>query len=202
MNKLVTRLIASLFLVRIPAAAPAQEAASPRSSWSSTCGRRKRRTGLGLLPQSGKCNKDVFRIADVASDPLKVEALQAGSLAATGARQRRQDAHGAELVCLLQQADAEVAAVHARKRRHPGLQRFPTKKKETKVGKQMFERGVGRRLVRRKRRDALLAAARFGVRRDLRRQAFQRARRSLPSPENRRKVRGCRRRHARNCSRP
>ena len=33
--------------------------------------------GLGLLPLSGKCNKDVSRIADVASDPVKTEALRA-----------------------------------------------------------------------------------------------------------------------------
>jgi hypothetical protein len=35
------------------------------------------RDGTGLSPLSGKCNKGVFRIADVASDPLKVEALRA-----------------------------------------------------------------------------------------------------------------------------
>ena len=33
--------------------------------------------GLGLLPLPGKCNKDVSRIADVASDPVKTEALRA-----------------------------------------------------------------------------------------------------------------------------
>ena len=32
------------------------------------------RDGVGLTELSGKCNKDVYRIADVASDPLKVEA--------------------------------------------------------------------------------------------------------------------------------
>ena len=36
--------------------------------------------GVGLTELSGKCNKDVYRIADVASDPLKVEALR-GALA-------------------------------------------------------------------------------------------------------------------------
>lgn len=35
------------------------------------------RDGVGLTELSGKCNKDVYRIADVASDPLKVEALRA-----------------------------------------------------------------------------------------------------------------------------
>jgi hypothetical protein len=35
------------------------------------------RDGVGLTELSGKCNKNVYRIADVASDPLKVEALRA-----------------------------------------------------------------------------------------------------------------------------
>jgi hypothetical protein len=35
------------------------------------------KNGVGLTALSGKCNKDVFRIADVASDPLKVDALKA-----------------------------------------------------------------------------------------------------------------------------
>ena len=34
--------------------------------------------GSGLTPLSGKCNKGVSRVADVASDPLKVDALKAG----------------------------------------------------------------------------------------------------------------------------
>jgi hypothetical protein len=33
--------------------------------------------GNGLLPLDGKCNKDVYRIADVATDPLKVDLLKA-----------------------------------------------------------------------------------------------------------------------------
>jgi len=32
--------------------------------------------GNGLLPIDGKCNKDVYRIADVATDPLKVDVLK------------------------------------------------------------------------------------------------------------------------------
>ena len=35
------------------------------------------RDGNGLASLDGKCNKDVFRIADVASDPLKVDVLKA-----------------------------------------------------------------------------------------------------------------------------
>jgi hypothetical protein len=38
---------------------------------------KEEREGMGLAPLDGKCNKDVFRIADVATDPLKVEALKA-----------------------------------------------------------------------------------------------------------------------------
>lgn len=33
--------------------------------------------GVGLIELEGKCNADVYRIADVASDPLKVEVLRA-----------------------------------------------------------------------------------------------------------------------------
>ena len=32
--------------------------------------------GSGVVPLSGKCNENVFRIADVASDPMKVEILK------------------------------------------------------------------------------------------------------------------------------
>ena len=32
--------------------------------------------GSGLAPLTGKCNEDVFRIADVATDPLKVDILK------------------------------------------------------------------------------------------------------------------------------
>jgi hypothetical protein len=37
---------------------------------------KEEKDGVGLLELSGKCNKDVFRIADVATDPVKVEALR------------------------------------------------------------------------------------------------------------------------------
>jgi hypothetical protein len=38
---------------------------------------KEEKDGLGLSELSGKCNKHVYRIADVASDPVKVEALRA-----------------------------------------------------------------------------------------------------------------------------
>lgn len=38
---------------------------------------KEEREGMGLTPLDGKCNKDVSRIADVATDPLKVDLLKA-----------------------------------------------------------------------------------------------------------------------------
>ena len=38
---------------------------------------KEEKEGFGLAELSGKCNKDVFRIPDVASDPLKVDLLKA-----------------------------------------------------------------------------------------------------------------------------
>jgi hypothetical protein len=38
---------------------------------------KEEREGMGLASLDGKCNKDVFRIADVATDPLKVDTLKA-----------------------------------------------------------------------------------------------------------------------------
>ncbi len=37
---------------------------------------KEEREGFGLTPLEGKCNKDVFRIPDVAADPVKVEMLK------------------------------------------------------------------------------------------------------------------------------
>ena len=37
---------------------------------------REQKEGAGLTELSGKCNADVFRIADVASDPLKIDVLK------------------------------------------------------------------------------------------------------------------------------
>lgn len=37
---------------------------------------KEEKDGFGLAPLTGKCNVDVYRIADVASDPLKVEMLK------------------------------------------------------------------------------------------------------------------------------
>ena len=88
--------------------------------------------GLGLIAQSGKCNKDVFRIADVASDPVKVEALRAAlaqqlGLASDGKTltvlnwsvyYNKQEPHGSSML------------------KGVGIQGYtlPTKTKEAKVG--------------------------------------------------------------------
>ena len=48
---------------------------------------REEREGTGLAPLTGKCNEDVYRIADVASIPLKVAALKSalsGQLGSAG----------------------------------------------------------------------------------------------------------------------
>lgn len=37
---------------------------------------KEERDGFGLAPLDGKCNKDVFRIPDVAADPMKVDMLK------------------------------------------------------------------------------------------------------------------------------
>jgi hypothetical protein len=37
---------------------------------------REEKDGFGLTPLSGKCNEDVFRVADVASDPMKIDVLR------------------------------------------------------------------------------------------------------------------------------
>jgi hypothetical protein len=42
------------------------------------------RAGNGLAELTGKCNKDVYRIADVASDPLKVDVLKSDLAGALG----------------------------------------------------------------------------------------------------------------------
>ena len=77
MKKRVARFFAPLCLARIPAAAAGAGSRSRRRARGhrpAAEGRTRRHRPHRL---SGKCNKDVFRIADVASDPLKVEVLRA-----------------------------------------------------------------------------------------------------------------------------
>src|ERR1043165_746497 len=71
-----TRILGLLSLfAAMPPAMPQEEEAKPLVVIDL---RPKEETeGSSLAPLSGKCNEDVFRIPDVASDPLKVEMLKA-----------------------------------------------------------------------------------------------------------------------------
>ena len=75
LNKQATLLIASLCLVSLQASL-AQEAAAPAELVVIDLRPKEEKEGFGLSPLDGKCNKDVFRIPDVASDPLKVDVLK------------------------------------------------------------------------------------------------------------------------------
>lgn len=76
MKKRVTRMFALLGVLAFQQPLPAQEASSQLVAIDLRP--QEEKDGLGLIALSGKCNKDVFRIADVASDPVKVEVLRAG----------------------------------------------------------------------------------------------------------------------------
>ena len=76
MNKRVTRLMAPLLLLAFQQPSPAQEASS-QELVVIDLRPKEEKDGIGLLELTGKCNKDDFRIADVATDPIKVETLRA-----------------------------------------------------------------------------------------------------------------------------
>jgi hypothetical protein len=76
MKKRVTWMIAPLFLFAFQQSLLAQDAAS-KELVVIDLRPPIEKEGTGLSPLSGKCNKRVFRIADVASDPLKVDVLRA-----------------------------------------------------------------------------------------------------------------------------
>jgi hypothetical protein len=67
----------ALWLAIGSSAVLAQEPAAPAELVVIDLRPKEEREGSGLAPLDGKCNKDVFRIADVATDPLKVDALKA-----------------------------------------------------------------------------------------------------------------------------
>lgn len=75
--RLPFRLIAALGLFAVLQAVSAQDAEKSVELKVIDLRPQEERDGVGLTELSGKCNKDVYRIADVASDPLKVEALRA-----------------------------------------------------------------------------------------------------------------------------
>lgn len=67
---------AALLLAIAPCVATAQDAATPAELVVIDLRPKEERDGNGLAKLDGKCNKDVYRIADVASDPLKVDILK------------------------------------------------------------------------------------------------------------------------------
>ena len=75
MNRNLTALLVVSLLAAAGAAA-AQDAATRKELVVIDLRPPEEREGNGLAALSGKCNKDVFRIADVASDPLKVDVLK------------------------------------------------------------------------------------------------------------------------------
>jgi hypothetical protein len=74
MKKQVARFIASLFMCAW--LAPSLAETPPDALKVIDLRPAEEKDGMGLLPLEGKCNKHVFRIADVATDPLKVEQLR------------------------------------------------------------------------------------------------------------------------------
>jgi hypothetical protein len=77
MKKQVTRLIAALCLFPFQQLLLAQDTSAPDELVAIDLRPQEEKEGTGLAVLRGKCNQDVFRIADVASDPLKVEVLRA-----------------------------------------------------------------------------------------------------------------------------
>ena len=73
----MARFIASLCLIAFLQPLWAQEA-TPDELKIIDLRPQEEKDGIGLSELSGKCNKHVYRIADVASDPLKIEALRVG----------------------------------------------------------------------------------------------------------------------------
>jgi len=74
MNHRARHIIGTLFLATFLQPVLAQEDAKPLVVIDLRPP--EEREGTGLAPLTGKCNKDVFRIADVATDPLKVDVLK------------------------------------------------------------------------------------------------------------------------------
>lgn len=71
-----TGLLAPLCLLALSGIAVAQADSPPGELVVIDLRPKEERDGFGLAELTGKCNEDVFRIADVASDPLKVEVLK------------------------------------------------------------------------------------------------------------------------------
>ena len=72
-------LLAIVIAIAMAMAVPAfaQESSAPAELVVIDLRPKEEKEGFGLAELTGKCNKDVYRIPDVASDPLKVDALKA-----------------------------------------------------------------------------------------------------------------------------
>jgi len=70
------RVLAALSLIPVFAPALAQEGATSSELVVIDLRPKEEREGFGLSALQGKCNENVFRIPDVASDPLKVDVLK------------------------------------------------------------------------------------------------------------------------------
>ncbi|MEO8016555.1 MAG: hypothetical protein ABI769_01975 [Pseudomonadota bacterium] len=76
MNKQTLQIVAPLCLLAFLQTLPARAAAASDDLVVIDLRPAAEKEGTGLSAVSGKCNKGVFRIADVASDPLKIEVLK------------------------------------------------------------------------------------------------------------------------------
>lgn len=70
------RTLGALLLALVSSATFAQEPASSAELVVIDLRPKEERDGNGLAALEGKCNKNVFRVADVATDPLKVDLLK------------------------------------------------------------------------------------------------------------------------------
>ena len=77
MKTRMARWIAPLFLFVHLQPVAAQEPANTGELVVIDLRPKEEKDGVGLTELTGKCNKNVFRIADVATDPLKVKVLRA-----------------------------------------------------------------------------------------------------------------------------
>jgi hypothetical protein len=132
MNTRVTWLIASILLFASQQPLSAQEAASEELVVIDLRPNEEK-DGLGLLPLDGKCNKGVFRIADVATDPVKVEALR------TSLSQQLGLASDGKTLTVLNWSvyyNTQTGGSGKSMLESVGIQGYaiPTKKKEAKVG--------------------------------------------------------------------
>ena len=77
MKCLATRCSAALVLLVCLSSALAQQPPAAHSLVVIDLRPKEEKQGSGLAPLTGNCNEDVYRVADPASNPPKITALQA-----------------------------------------------------------------------------------------------------------------------------